>query len=215
MVDWKKALSKRAVNAICNEFEVGGVNSLCHWRDRVEEFDFNIRDHRDLYVDHPTWMIINFGIKSQKEVDSFLVAHWPETNVRFHPDEKSMDRRDGYLREQTRVLNPAEKLIKQIDLFSEAVNADWFSHNHIYAFAYICKLQPIPLRDLQQRMGVEKSLLNRLVHSLGDNPRGKFKGANLVTVRVMPHDRRQREVRLTHKGEALMDVMFPEEGKNE
>ena len=108
---------------------------------------------------------------------------------------------------------PAEKLIKQIDLFSEAVNADWFSHNHIYAFAYICKLQPIPLRDLQQRMGVEKSLLNRLVHSLGDNPRGKFKGANLVTVRVMPHDRRQREVRLTYKGEALMDIMFPEEGK--
>ncbi len=103
-----------------------------------------------------------------------------------------------------------EQLVHQIDLFSKAVNCTWCTHNHLYIFAFICKLQPIMLHDLHQRSGMKKSTLNRVVHSLGDYPRSKFKGAGLISVKMMLNDRRKRKVLLTNKGKGLKAMMFPE-----
>jgi len=106
-------------------------------------------------------------------------------------------------------LNATEQLVHQINLFSKAVNCNWSTHNHLYVFAIICNFQSITLHDLQQKSGMKKPTLNRVVHSLGDYPRSKFKGAGLISVEMMLNDRRHRKVLLTNKGKGLKARMFP------
>jgi DNA-binding MarR family transcriptional regulator len=106
--------------------------------------------------------------------------------------------------------NDTEQLVHQINLFSKAVNCNWSTHNHLYIFAMICNLQPITLHDLQKKSGMKKATLNRIVHSLGDYPRSNFKGAGLISVKMMLNDRRQRNVLLTNKGKGLKSRMFRE-----
>ncbi len=104
MIDWRLNLSNRAVNCLDYSFRSRMGNSDKWLRDAgylsspiCEDFDLNIKEHRDLYFD-----VINYrekryscnfgwGVGTQREVDEFILKHWPDSHVRFPPHARSID----------------------------------------------------------------------------------------------------------------------------
>ena len=101
-----------------------------------------------------------------------------------------------------------EMLETQIKNFTTALDNAQTSINHMLVFSEICKTQPINSADLTVKLDMEKSTINRLLHSLSENGRGKVKAAKLIDIKMDMKDRRQRNITLTTKGKSLMDKMF-------
>ena len=101
-----------------------------------------------------------------------------------------------------------EMLETQIKEFINALNNAQTSINHMLVFSEICKTQPINSADLTNKLDMEKSTLNRVLHSLSENGRGKVKAAKLINIEMDLTDRRQRNITLTTKGKKLMNKMF-------
>ena len=108
----------------------------------------------------------------------------------------------------------AKSFSKQIKEFAFINDVSWFTLNHLHAFSIICDKQPMMLRDLCSDMNAEKSTVNRIVWSLcsglPESNKRHSKQADLLRVRIVPEDMRQREITLTMKGTALRDKMFSE-----
>jgi len=109
----------------------------------------------------------------------------------------------------------AKLFSKQLKEFQMLNDVGWFTLNHLHAFAIICDKQPMMLRDLCSEMAAEKSSVNRIVWSLCSGlPKSNkrhSKQADLLRVRIVPEDMRQREITLTMKGSALRNKMFLED----
>ncbi len=103
-----------------------------------------------------------------------------------------------------------EKLEMQIKEFTTALDNSQTSINHMTVFSEICKTQPTNSADLTIKLDLEKSTINRLLHSLSENGRGKVKAAKLIDIKMDLEDRRHRIISLTPKGKSLMDKMFGE-----
>ena len=101
-----------------------------------------------------------------------------------------------------------EMLETQIKEFTTALDNSQTSINHMTVFSEICKTQPINSADLTVKLDMEKSTINRLLHSLSENGRGKVKAAKLIDIKMDMKDRRHRIISLTPKGKNLMDKMF-------
>ena len=101
-----------------------------------------------------------------------------------------------------------EMLETQIKEFTTALDNSQTSINHMTVFSEICKTQPINSADLTVKLDMEKSTINRLLHSLSENGRGKVKAAKLIDIKMDMKDRRHRIISLTPKGKSLMDKMF-------
>jgi DNA-binding MarR family transcriptional regulator len=99
-------------------------------------------------------------------------------------------------------------LQKQIKEFQNVVDNSQTSINHMVVFAAICQEQPTTSNDLNKKIGLERSTTNRLLHSLADQGRGNVEGANVIEIKMMPEDKRHREIKLTDKGKKLMTKMF-------
>ena len=99
-------------------------------------------------------------------------------------------------------------LQNQIKEFNDVVNTSQTSINHIIVFTSICEDQPITSNELHKKLGFKQSTTNRLLHSLANHSRGKVEGAQVIELRMMPEDRRHREIKLTEKGKILMKAMF-------
>ena len=100
------------------------------------------------------------------------------------------------------------RMENQIQEFLGVLDSTQTSINHMLVFSIICQKQPITSVDLSERIGMKKSTLNRLLHSLSSNSRGKVKAAELIEIEMMHDDRRHRSISLTPKGESLMKKMF-------
>jgi len=100
------------------------------------------------------------------------------------------------------------RMENQIQEFLGVLDSTQTSINHMLVFSIICQKQPITSVDLSERIGMKKSTLNRLLHSLSSNSRGKVKAAELIEIEMMLDDRRHRIISLTPKGESLMKKMF-------
>lgn len=96
----------------------------------------------------------------------------------------------------------------QIKEFTTALNNTQTSINHMMVFSQICKTQPINSADLIIKLDMQKSCVNRVLHSLSENGRGKVKAAELINIEMDLTDRRQRNITLTDKGKKLMNKMF-------
>jgi len=109
----------------------------------------------------------------------------------------------------------AKLFSKQLKEFQMLNDVGWFTLNHLHAFAIICDKQPMMLRDLCSEMAAEKSSVNRIVWSLCSGlPKSNkrhSKQADLLRVRIVPEDMRQREITLTMKGTALRNKMLLED----
>jgi len=101
-------------------------------------------------------------------------------------------------------------LQKQIKEFQNVVDNSQTSINHMIVFAAICQEQPTTSNDLHKKLGFQQSTTNRLLHSLADHGRGNVEGADVIEIKMMPEDRRHREIKLTEKGKKLMTKMFGE-----
>lgn len=100
------------------------------------------------------------------------------------------------------------RMENQIQEFLGVLDSTQTSINHMLVFSIICQNQPITSADLSERIGMKKSTLNRLLHSLSSNSRGKVKAAELIEIEMMQDDRRHRSISLTPKGVSLMNKMF-------
>jgi DNA-binding MarR family transcriptional regulator len=101
-----------------------------------------------------------------------------------------------------------EMLETQIKEFINALNNAQTSINHMLVFSEICKTQPVNSADLIVKLDMQKSCVNRVLHSLSENGRGKVKAAKLINIEMDLIDRRQRNITLTDKGKKLMNKMF-------
>ena len=101
-----------------------------------------------------------------------------------------------------------EMLETQIKNFTTALDNAQTSINHMLVFSEICKTQPINSADLIIKLDMQKSCVNRVLHSLSENGRGKVKAAKLIDIKMDMKDRRHRIISLTPKGKSLMDKMF-------
>ncbi len=113
-------------------------------------------------------------------------------------------------------MNKKAKLFsKKIKEFALLNDVSWFTLSHLHAFSIICDKQPMMLRDLCNEMVVEKSTANRVVWSLcsglSKTNKRHSKQVDLLHIRIVPEDMRQREITLTMKGTALRDKMFSED----
>ena len=99
-------------------------------------------------------------------------------------------------------------LQKQIKEFQNVVDNSQTSINHMIVFAAICQEQPTTSNDLHKKLGFQQSTTNRLLHSLANHGRGNVEGADVIEIKMMPEDRRHREIKLTDKGKKLMTKMF-------
>ena len=96
----------------------------------------------------------------------------------------------------------------QIKEFNKMVDRSQTSINHLKTFSAICQSYPITSADLAIKMDLQKSTLNRLLHSLAKKSRGQTEAAELIEIEMDAKDKRQRNINLTSKGKSLMDKMF-------
>jgi len=99
-------------------------------------------------------------------------------------------------------------LKNQIEHFTGVLGSSQTSINHMIAFATICENQPITSHDLHLKLGFEQSTTNRLLHALAQNNRGTGLGAEVIEINMIKEDKRQREIKLTEKGNDLKKKMF-------
>jgi DNA-binding MarR family transcriptional regulator len=113
-----------------------------------------------------------------------------------------------YLRKSE--MNQIEKLETQIEEFMKFLDTSQTSINHMLVFSTLCKSKSINSSELSIEMGMKKSTLNRLLHSLATNSRGQVTAAKLIDIEMDMNDRRQRNISLTSKGKTLKNKMFGE-----
>jgi|TARA_R110000796_G_scaffold117240_1_gene230000 DNA-binding MarR family transcriptional regulator len=99
-------------------------------------------------------------------------------------------------------------LQNQIKEFMKFLDTSQTSINHMLVFSTICKSHSINSSELSIEMGMKKSTLNRLLHSLATNSRGQVTAAKLIDIEMDMNDRRQRIITLTAKGKSLKNKMF-------
>lgn len=69
-------------------------------------------------------------------------------------------------------------------------------------------VEPISITELSRRIGLQPTTVSRHVRYLGPGPRAGREGIGLVEMVPSPEDGRERLIRLTLKGEALLGRML-------
>lgn len=75
----------------------------------------------------------------------------------------------------------------------------------VQVFLLVAETPGIPQSDLYKSLGVSDSAASRIIAILSDIGGRHTEGFKLIEVQVNPHDRRERRINLTTKGQRLAD----------